>query len=389
VVLTISDTELSPAYMQNVASFLEQAHAHNISVLITFSHFPATVRYYSLTDTVANVGGMNQHYLNPGFIDAMRLFMRDFIQTLTQLTPDRLADTVFAFDPQNEVCHYLSVPPFSLSSGTVTPANGVTYDLATDKLQLTDEMAVYWTDQMAEEIHLQALGTLVDINVFTYAAVGRSIGDFSLYGATNAYDWRDRYPFRPEALAASEADLFDIHFYTANLAELSADADSIEFTATSNAWAVAGKPMIVGEFGAFTGSLTFPEAVDWKRDEVDVFAANGIQGWLYWTYDNDLQTALWHAVDGNGEIFDALAQGAQANYPATQFEYSGIQTDGAEVQIDWDTVAGKNYQLLRSISLTDPYWKSTGTPVTGTGSTVSNSAPASADQTFYKVRVNR
>jgi len=444
VALTSSDTELSPGYMQSVADFLEQAHAHGIYVLITFESFPWTVRYAAYVDSVPNVELHNTGYLNPGHIAAKRLYMADFIQKLTELAPDRMADTVLAFDPQNEVCHYLSTPPFSLSSGTVTPANGVTYDLATDKVQLADEMAVYWTDQMAEEIHLQAPGALVDINVFTYHAVGRSIGDFSLYGTTNTYDWRDRYPFRPEALAASGADLMDIHFYTGNAADLQNDLDSIEFDAVTNAWNAVGRPMIVGEFGAFKFAFpTLPGAALWKRAETDVFAENGFQGWLYWTYDSDPQEQLWNAKSGSGEIFDAMVEGAKVNYfgyptaaddadgdtlpdsweilkfwttihdadddpdgdnvpnrkeyladthpnnSGSKFEIVDEQANGADVQIEWSTVSGKTYQVMRTESLSEPCWSAVGEPATGTGSPISRTVPDGADQGFYKVRVNR
>ena len=443
VALTSSDTELSPGYMQSVADFLEQARAHGIYVLITFESFPWTTRYAAYVDSVPNVEWMNTGYLNPGHIAAKRLYMADFIQKLYELAPDRMADTVMAFDPQNEVCHYLSAPPFSLSSGSVTPANGITYDLATDKVQLADEMAVYWTDQMAEEIHLQAPGALVDINVFTYHAVGRSIGDFSLYGTTNAYDWRDRYPFRPEALAASGADLLDLHFYTGNATDLQNDLNSIEFSATSNAWNAVGKPMIVGEFGAF--KFAFPVlsgAALWKRAETDIYAANGFQGWLYWTYDSDPQEQLWNAKSGSGEIFDAMEEGAKVNYfgyptPAddsdgddlpdsweissfwtlahganddpdgdgianraeylagthpnlstSKFEIVGGQADGTDVWVQWSTVSGKTYQLMRTESLADPCWSAVDDPVDGTGSPVSRTVSDGANQGFYKVRVN-
>jgi len=443
VVLASADEELSPAYMQNVASFLEQAHSHGVYVVVTFNVFPATSRYYSLGDTVANVEGMNIFYLNPGYIAAKRLYMRDFIQTLEQLAPERLADSVLAFDPQNEVTHYVDNPPFVLSSGTVVPANGVAYDLATDKIQLADEMAVYWMNQMAEEIHLQAPGVLADVNMFTYAAVGRSIGDFHMVGTTNAYNWQDRYPFRPEALAASGADFLDMHFYTANTADLQVDLDSIEFPAVSNAWNTAQKPMVVGEFGAFKDSLTLSQAVSWKRSEVDLYAANGFQGWLYWTYNTDIQVRLWNAKSNNGEIFDALEAGAKENYfaypppsddtdndtlpdsweiasfwtlvhgadddpdgdgmanrieylagthpndPASFFTITGGSANSSGVQVQWSTVSGKSYQLMRSGSLLAPQWGAAGLPVSGTGSDVSATVPDDADQGFYKVRVNR
>jgi len=239
-----------------------------------------------------------------------------------------MADTVFAIDIQNESAFHLNTPPFTMTSGLVTPANGVTYNMATDKVQMADEMAVYWTNQMAEVVHQEAPDLLVDVNVFTYDAVGRSIGDFSLDGTPESPTWRDRYPFRPEALAGSEADLLDMHFYTADIGDLQADLDSIEFSAVSNACNAAGKPMIVGEFGAFKNDLSFSAAVAWKRDEVEAFADHGFQGFLYWTYDNDLQTRLWHGVEGDGEIIAALAAGARARFPnAENLVYDDVDID--------------------------------------------------------------
>ena len=446
VVAAWSDTELSSAYMLCVADFLEQAYSHEIYVLITLNMLPGSAAYNPYFDTVANIEYPNVVFMNPGWIKAERLFVRDFIQALVQLASERLVDTVFAFDLSNEVAHHLGWKPFSLSSGTVTPVNGKTYDLATDKALLSDEMAVYWVDQMAEEVWLRAPGVLVDVNTFTYHAVHRSIGDFSLRGAVGADDWRDRYPFRPEVLADSGADFYDMHAYTADAAGLQAEIDSIDFPATSNAWSTAGKPMIVGEFGSYKSVLSFSQAVDWKRDEVDVFASLGFQGWLYWTYNTDIQTRLWNAKSGTGEIFDVLAQGAKENYfgyppaaddidgdgmpdsweilyfgstsalkggaeedyegdgmanrseyqagthpnnPASKFMLVRGQADGTEVQVGWSTVSGKTYQLIRSESLINPHWNVAGLPGSGTGSDVFTTVPDDANQAFYKVRVNR
>jgi len=49
IVLTAADTELSPAYMQNVAAFLQQAYAHGIYVVICTDYFPKANKYYALT----------------------------------------------------------------------------------------------------------------------------------------------------------------------------------------------------------------------------------------------------------------------------------------------------------------------------------------------------
>lgn len=447
VVVAAGDSGLSLEYMQRVADFMEQAYSNDIYVIITFNAFSTTTRYYSLVNTVPNVTGMNQFYLNSGFIAAKRLYIRDFIQSLGQLAAPRLEDTVLAFDPQNEISYFLYYEPFVLSSGTLTPANGITYDLASDKLQLADEMAVYWMDQMAEEIHQQAPGALVDANMFTYDAVHRTIGNFNLFSPPETFDWKDRYPFRPEALATSGADFLDLHFYTGNQPDLQAELDSIEFGAVTNAWKTAGKPMIVGEFGAYKFALpTLSAATSWKREEVDVFNSLGFQGWLYWTYYTDLQPELWHAKADGGAIFDALEEGAKENYfghppvaedldrdgmadsweldnfsttnglltgadedfdgdgmlnqaeylagtiptnSASNFAITGEQVSVGTIELQWNAVPGKSYQVLQTGQLLEPYWSVAGDPVTGTGSVTSLSVPQMGNQIFYKVRLNR
>ncbi len=175
---------------------------------------------------------------------------------------------------------------------------------------------------------------------------------------------------------------------------------------------------------------------------MDLLASFGFQGWLYWTYDNDIQVELWHAKSGSGEIFDVLEQGAKENYfgypPAAEdldgdgmpdsweityfwttsygadddndvdgvnnreeylagthpydsdsiFHIIGGSADGTEVQVLWSTVSGKSYQPLRSESLAHPRWSTVGAPVDGTGSEASITVPDDADQAFYKVRLD-
>jgi hypothetical protein len=261
-------------------------------------------RYNALATARPNVSGENTYYLNDGHIAAKRLFMRDFIQEIKNRAPERLDDTVFAFDPQNECLFFVASAPFSLSSGTVTLANGVTYDLSQSnaKSRMADEMAVYWMNQMAEEIKQQAPGALVNFNTFCYFGINRSIGNFTIFG-----NWRDRYPFRPELLANSGADMLDLHFYTKDLAHLQNELNSIQFPATANAWANAGKPMMIGEIGAYKSDFpNIANAAAWKVSELGHLEDYGFQGWLYWTYYNDIQTEFWHAVSGNREIMNAL-----------------------------------------------------------------------------------
>lgn len=87
-------------------------------------------------------------------------------------------------------------------------------------------------------------GVLINVNVFTFAAVGRSgPGDFRLEKA----GWRNRVPFRPLAIARSKADMVDVHFYSGTLERYQQDLESIEFDELKRATEAAGKPLIAGD----------------------------------------------------------------------------------------------------------------------------------------------
>ncbi len=191
----------------------------------------------------------------------------------------------------------------------VTPANGVTYDLATDKSRLADEMAVYWMDQMAEAIRSEIPEALINANVFTYHAVGREgPGDFH----QDAAGWRNRYPFRPTALLRSKADIIDLHFYSDSDDALAKDLASVEHEELlKRLHETPGKALLVGEFGAFKSRFPeLPAAAQWMSVLAAKFPALGFRGWLYWTYDTDEQEELWNGRSGNDVIYRVLRPAA-------------------------------------------------------------------------------
>jgi len=292
-------------YLDNLAEFLLLAKQHGILVVPCFEFFPEAGPYREgLGKRVENVGHHSGHYLNPAFIEAKKRYLRDVICELRKRDPATLS-AVFCWDLMNEVCYPLSQPPFSLSEGLVTPANGVTYDLATDKERLADDMAVYWVDQMAAAVRAEIPDALINANVFTYHAVGRKgPGDFHQSKAA----WKNRYPFRPTALLRSSADVIDIHFYAASTARLDQDLKSIEHDQLVAGLAKApDKALIVGEFGVF--KRAFPElraGAECVRTMADRFPAAGFAGWIYWTYDSDRQEQLWNAMSDHSVIFSTL-----------------------------------------------------------------------------------
>lgn len=218
-------TQLSAAYLDNLADFLLQARHNGIFVVPCFEGFPQAGPYRRfLRGQIENVEGASRSYLHPGFIAAKQAYLRDVIRELRNRDPEAL-QAIFCWDLMNEVCFPLGSAPFTLAQGQVTPANGVTYDLASDKQRMADEMAIYWVNQMAGAIQNEIPDALINANVFTYNAVGRSgPGDFHQDPA----GWKNRYPFRPTALLGSKADVIDIHFYSDSAETLAKDLASVE-----------------------------------------------------------------------------------------------------------------------------------------------------------------
>jgi hypothetical protein len=303
------DDGLSGAYLDNLTDFLLKGLENGILTVPCFELMPETGPYRAgLGERVENVGRFNNHYLNPAFIQTKVRYISDVIRGIAARAPQAL-EAVLCWDVMNELCYALGEPPFSLETGSVTPANGVTYDLTKDKARLADDMAVHWVDAMADAVRAEIPDALVNANVFTYRAVGRTgVGDFHQDPA----GWKNRYPFRPLALLQSKADVIDVHLYCADRAELARDLDSIEHGKLMEGMLTQpGKVAIVGEFGAFINP--FPDvnrAAAWMGELAhQAIPEHGFAGWLHWTYDCDEQTELWNAMSRNGAILKALSVG--------------------------------------------------------------------------------
>ena len=306
VIASRDSTELSSIYLDNVTDFLARAKLRGVYVMLSMRRFPEIRRYGQYRGKPdPMVTGENQRFLHAGWIRAKTQYMQDFLSAILRRNPDALG-AVFAVDIQNEVCFYPGQKPFSLSEGVFTAPNGRSYDLATQKTELADECAVHHINTCADAIHEVFPGVLINVNVFTFAAVGRTgAGDFHLEKA----GWRNRVPFRPLAIASSKADMVDVHFYSGTLERYRQDLASIEFDQLERTAAAAGKPLIVGEFGVFKNQSggDFEAACRFLGDEWLPELNRHWNGWLYWTYDTHEQSRLWNAAHGDFAVFKILA----------------------------------------------------------------------------------
>ncbi|MHB8898345.1 MAG: glycoside hydrolase 5 family protein [Thermoguttaceae bacterium] len=294
---------LSAQYLANVADFLDRARQHRVAVMLCTESFPRVPPYSDTLRRDSLLDEANASYLAAGHVEAKARFLQDLVHGIRAARPEAL-EAIFAYDLQNEFCFH-GGPPFTLATGTVTAANGTTYSLPDERQQLADDGAIYFIDRMVDALHEVHPGALVGASVFTYAAVGRTgPGDFSVKQAA----WQNRIPFRPLAILKSRADYLDLHFYSADTDGWNRDLDSVEFDRVRQRAAELGKPMIVGEFGAFKRPfLAVEPAAQWMATLAGLFRQNGFAGWLHWTYDTREQSdQLWHACDGESVLYESL-----------------------------------------------------------------------------------
>jgi hypothetical protein len=294
---------LSPAYMRNLLDFLERARAHRVYVIPCFCYLP-DVKSYRTGAPPDYIRGHNVQYLHTEHARARARYMADVAAAIKKHDP-ALLSTVFAYELENESNFMATEPPFSLTSGMIH-WEGKSYDASKpeDLQRLADDgiiAAVGLAHQAVTAVDRQAM---VGVSVFTFRAVGRS-GPGKLREDKTP---DPRFPARPLAVARSKSAYVDVHFYPVGPDTLDADFRSIELPHLKEACREAGKPMIVGEIGAFKFAYADPQAAAAAmRVSLARLFQEGFAGFLYWTYDNEEQAEqLWHALSGNGEIMREL-----------------------------------------------------------------------------------
>lgn len=285
---------LRTAYIANLVDFLRRAKNHGVFVLLTNDWLPPNTTYVSDLAGVRRewFDDVNQLFLSPQGIVAQRHLWTDLVKAL--LRQNAPTDAIFAYELWNEANVLSDKAPFSLTSGRVTAANGLTYDMASvsDRKRIIDEGFVFLIDEVRVAIRQVDPTALVTMGFFhdTEPNPARR-GDTRLV-RTRA------------VIERSTADFVDIHPY--------AD-DELTFPQFMQNYGIDGpvaKPIVMGEFGgskrAYRSVTQAAEAlVSWQRQS----CAYGIDGWLLWTWDTTEQPDLWNGLDAGGAIEAALSPG--------------------------------------------------------------------------------
>lgn len=241
---------LSPIYMDKVCRYLSAARKNGVYVILTFPWFPDSAAYYKIDKTKPeNKPYHNASYFHPLYIEVKTRYLSDFGKTLKARNPD-LLNAIFAYELENESHFCKDEFPFTLND-PYFPFITSSYDLRKpeEKQRLADDAIINWADLCVKAFRRHDKTALVAANVFTFHAVGRS-SPVSHFGEMPG---DLRFPARPLALLKSSIDFLDIHLYaTADVEEsMKTDLKSVEFSEVKKECLKKGKPLIMGEFGAF------------------------------------------------------------------------------------------------------------------------------------------
>jgi hypothetical protein len=306
IVESVESSHLSKSYMNNVSDFLSRAKDAGIYVILTFPWFPDSPAYHRIDQQKPESKPYhNASFFHPMYIDIKTRYLTDFVKTLKELDPD-LLNTIFAWELENETHFCIDEFPFTLNDKNFFFLDS-SYDLTKpgEKQRLADDAVRNWADLCVRAFRKHDKNALVAANVFSFRAVGRS-GPVSHF-KENSPD--RRFPARPLTLLKSSIDFLDIHLYaTADVEDsLKKDLESLEFSLVKKECQKLGKPVIMGEFGAF--KERFPDLNDAAKamqKQARRSRELGFEGWLYWTYDCNEQVRLWNARSEEDVILNAL-----------------------------------------------------------------------------------
>jgi hypothetical protein len=312
-------------YMDNVADFIRRADAHCIRVIPIVNAFPANSHYYTRVadrGPSPDIDGPNLWVLDSMHVQAREAYVRDFARALRdRLGPERLS-AVLAYAIDNEAYVYGNLKPFAAGGPRyVRMANGRTYDMRSggvggDRQRAVDDAFTHVANRLTAAIRSVDPGALVTMGAFTHAAVGKQGPDGLARNCVGsgcpAVDYR--YPVRPALLARDSALSFlDVHLYPMNQPGVNAPYTVSRDLATSEWSAIRGKPVVLGEYGAFKpfwNNDPIAAAFGMRNLQVETCRL-GMGGWLYWTMDTleplGSQELFFMAVERQGAINGQLA----------------------------------------------------------------------------------
>jgi hypothetical protein len=301
---------LRARYLDHLADFLRLARARNLRVVITSNDLPydgGFVPRVEATCCSSFDGYINSHYLSPVGYRAYR----DYWTTVVRGLIKRKAplDTILSYTVRGEMFFFDDKPPLSLTSGSVTTANGRTYALPAQRRQMVEDGTVFWLNGLRAAIRKLDPNALVSVGIFA---------------PNDPYPWRPPEDARTvfvEPILASSVDFVDVHAYPGYISFDQLAADLRLDPARQR------KPVVLGEFGGFRFAYRTPQSaasgvMDWQVAS----CAYGLDGWAHWHWRGQHDREVWTGTDGGGLINTVLSPAQRPN-PCERKEFPFLETN--------------------------------------------------------------
>jgi len=283
---------LRGAYMDNMVDFIRRAKGHGIYTWIASNTLPDAGKYIDAAHLRDNeqFSSANSEFLTQVGLDAYADYFGELVSALVERGAD--LDYVFSFSLRQEHSFDSAAPPLSLESGSVTTANGETYDMSDPgaKLAMVDDGLRHWITKTSSVIKALDPTALVSVGFFAP-------------NEPNVFNEGDTRLVRAVAALDSDADFVDFHVYpTPPFALLEQHVENYQMEGRDDI------PIVMGEMAAFTWYTSEEAGAKALHDlEVESCAA-GFDGWLTWSWDISVaQPDIWHARTGNGYVGEVLA----------------------------------------------------------------------------------
>jgi hypothetical protein len=275
-------------YIDNVVDFLRRARDQGLPVMIASNTLPDDSYWLHATANLQDgqFQSANNEFLNPR---AVPLYVDYWTKVVAALV-DRGAplEVIWAYQLRQEHHFQAAFPPFTLDSGTVTTANGSTYDMSRpdEKERMVDEGLVHWADLLRSAIREIDPTALVTVGFFVPNQPNQIMDPTDTRLVRTAYFLRN-----------SNADFVDLHHYSGNGVD---DADVWENFGIDG---VEDKPIVLGEYGAYRHWWSSASAAAAAVMAMEVGACRvGFDGYLLWAWRGDESPDIWWAIDGEREV---------------------------------------------------------------------------------------
>jgi hypothetical protein len=336
--------DLSGAYVANIVDFLGKARTHGVQVIVVAEGVPPGTSYAAQIagGATAELAGENAQYLTSAGVSANAAFWSALVGRLT--AQPALRETILSYELRRQAYFRSDQAPLTLSSGTVTPANGETYDLAvsSERQALMDEGLVHWADTVRAAIRAVDPTALVSLGfLWPQGPNPARIGDPRVSRMRAVLDDSQVDFVSPRVIPGLELTLPQ---YVANY----------ELPATT------AKPVLMAELGAPTASnataaIAAETLQTWQADS----CAAGFDGWLLWTWDTNGERTgeppMWDGQDAGGLLERALAPTIRPDPCAPTNLALGKSVSASSAALD-----GPAEQAVDGIVGT--LWNSTGPP---------------------------